>query len=147
MLCLLLQEAVGKAVHDGLPASTGGVIAVDAQGNICMDFNCTGMFRAACDSDGHFCIGIYRDEEPLDLTAQLPEPLTTLQERPPRLRQTPRIKRCVKEVEKFTFQHMQWRQYVTSVPALSPRSEEKDSLLDRLTDGEQSEEGKSPVTN
>jgi beta-aspartyl-peptidase (threonine type) len=140
-----LHDAVNKVVHEGLPPSTGGLIAVDAQGNISMEINCTGMFRAACDSDGHFCIGIYSDEEPLDLSAQLPELLTTLRERPPRLRTAPRLANRTKMIDHFSH-HVPWREYVTVVPALSPRSEENENLLGRVfVFNEQADERKSPV--
>ena len=37
----------------------GGVIAVDAKGNVSMSFNSEGMFRGARDSKGRNEIGIY----------------------------------------------------------------------------------------
>jgi beta-aspartyl-peptidase (threonine type) len=39
----------------------GGLIAVDAKGNIAMPFNTEGMYRAFCDSEGKTGIGIYKD--------------------------------------------------------------------------------------
>ena len=36
-----------------------GVIAVDAAGNLDMNFNSEGMFRGAADSGGRFQIGIW----------------------------------------------------------------------------------------
>ena len=41
----------------------GGVIAVDAAGNIAMPFNTPGMYRAAIFADGTVEISIYRDDE------------------------------------------------------------------------------------
>ena len=39
----------------------GGLIAVDAQGNIAMPFNTEGMYRACRNNDGHEEIAIYKD--------------------------------------------------------------------------------------
>jgi beta-aspartyl-peptidase (threonine type) len=39
----------------------GGLIAVDAQGNITMPFNSEGMYRGFVNSDGEFFTAIYRD--------------------------------------------------------------------------------------
>jgi len=41
---------------------TGGVIAVDANGNIAMEFNTSGMFRAYIKSNGEKEIAIFRDD-------------------------------------------------------------------------------------
>jgi L-asparaginase / beta-aspartyl-peptidase len=38
----------------------GGVIAVDAAGNLALEFNCEGMFRAARTSAGAREVAIYR---------------------------------------------------------------------------------------
>jgi len=40
----------------------GGLIAVDAHGEICMPFNSDGMYRAMADSTGNRQIGIYKEE-------------------------------------------------------------------------------------
>lgn len=47
-----LEEAVGYAINKVLEADTGGLIAVDHDGNISMQFNTAGMARAAADSSG-----------------------------------------------------------------------------------------------
>ena len=39
----------------------GGVIALDPAGNIVLEFNTEGMFRALRDSKGRRLVGIYRD--------------------------------------------------------------------------------------
>lgn len=39
----------------------GGVIAIDAQGNIAMVFNTTGMYRASVDMNGELSVAIYAD--------------------------------------------------------------------------------------
>ena len=60
---LTLEQAVTEVVHEKLRASggTGGVIAIDPAGNIVMDFNTVGMFRAARDGHGRRDIAVYRD--------------------------------------------------------------------------------------
>ncbi|MBS1569854.1 MAG: isoaspartyl peptidase/L-asparaginase [Bacteroidetes bacterium] len=51
---LSLQEAVRIVVHQKLPPlnGEGGLIAVDRQGRVVLDFNCTGMYRAKMDGGG-----------------------------------------------------------------------------------------------
>jgi L-asparaginase / beta-aspartyl-peptidase len=56
-----LAAAAHEVIHEkvgGLQA-TGGVIAIDAEGHIVMDFNSVGMFRAARDSAGRREVAIY----------------------------------------------------------------------------------------
>jgi len=59
-----LAQAVREVVLDELPAlgGEGGVIAIDSQGQIAMEFNSEGMFRASRMSGGEPRIGIYRPE-------------------------------------------------------------------------------------
>jgi beta-aspartyl-peptidase (threonine type) len=38
----------------------GGLIGIDGSGNICMEFNTDGMYRASIDCDGQKCVEIYR---------------------------------------------------------------------------------------
>jgi beta-aspartyl-peptidase (threonine type) len=60
---LSLEAAAREVIHvkiEGLHA-TGGVIALDAAGNIVMDFNSPGMFRASRDSRGRRDVAIYRN--------------------------------------------------------------------------------------
>ena len=38
----------------------GGVIAIDAQGEIAIEFNSEGMFRASRKAGGEACIAVYR---------------------------------------------------------------------------------------
>ena len=56
-----LQEACEKVVHEILPSigGDGGLIGVDASGNVCLAFNTEGMYRAFRDSDGKREIAIY----------------------------------------------------------------------------------------
>jgi beta-aspartyl-peptidase (threonine type) len=58
-----LEAAAHTVIHEkiaGLKA-TGGVIALDRAGDIVMDFNSDGMFRAARDSRGRKDFAIYHD--------------------------------------------------------------------------------------
>ena len=59
-----LHNAMHEVVHNKLPAiaGEGGMIGVDAQGNVSMMFNSEGMYRAMQDSDGKKIISIYKDE-------------------------------------------------------------------------------------
>jgi beta-aspartyl-peptidase (threonine type) len=61
---LPLAEAVNAVIHGQLVqmGGDGGVIAIDAQGNIAMDFNTEGMYRAAIDSIGEISISIYQGD-------------------------------------------------------------------------------------
>jgi L-asparaginase / beta-aspartyl-peptidase len=49
-----LAEAVHEVVHHKLPRldGDGGLIAVDAQGRVVLDFNCSGMYRGHALADG-----------------------------------------------------------------------------------------------
>jgi L-asparaginase / beta-aspartyl-peptidase len=59
-----LATAVREVVLDELPAMNGegGVIAIDAHGEIVMEFNSEGMFRASRKERGAAQIGIYRGD-------------------------------------------------------------------------------------
>lgn len=59
-----MAEAAGSVVNDVLVAAggTGGVISLDAAGNIAMPFNTEGMYRASINSNGELYVGIYGDE-------------------------------------------------------------------------------------
>jgi beta-aspartyl-peptidase (threonine type) len=61
---LSLQQAADEVVEDKLVefGGGGGIISVDAQGNIAMPFNTSGMYRASMDTNGNMYIGIYEDE-------------------------------------------------------------------------------------
>ena len=60
---LSLREACDVVVHDKLVklGGEGGLVAVDALGNIAMPFNSEGMYRAFRKSDGQMEISIYKD--------------------------------------------------------------------------------------
>ena len=60
-----LRESLDEAAQAALDemaalGGTGGLVAVDAQGNIAMPFNTEGMYRGAIGADGRMQIGIYR---------------------------------------------------------------------------------------
>jgi beta-aspartyl-peptidase (threonine type) len=62
-----VEEAARVTVMDELPAmppngGSGGVIALDAEGNIAMPFNTQGMYRGYVDTDGNRAVMIYNDE-------------------------------------------------------------------------------------
>lgn len=61
---LSLDEAADIVVNQVLKEAggEGGVIAVDAEGNISMPFNTQGMYRAAIDHNGNVTIAIYGDD-------------------------------------------------------------------------------------
>ncbi len=62
-----LGQAVREVVLDELPAlhGEGGVIAIDAHGDIVMEFNSEGMFRASRKQGGSAEIAIYRPGQDL----------------------------------------------------------------------------------
>ena len=62
----LSLNAAANAVVMGRLAElggTGGIIALDRDGNVAMPFNTPGMYRGAIDEDGNVVIKIYRDYE------------------------------------------------------------------------------------
>ena len=58
-----LNEAAKTVLFDVLnsEAGSGGVIAVDSEGNIAMPFNTAGMYRASIDTQGNLTVSIYKD--------------------------------------------------------------------------------------
>jgi L-asparaginase / beta-aspartyl-peptidase len=59
---LSLEEAAHKAIHKKLETlgGKGGIIAMDAQGNVSMPFNTEGMYRGTVDKKGNVEILIYK---------------------------------------------------------------------------------------
>jgi beta-aspartyl-peptidase (threonine type) len=59
---LSLAESVRTVVHEKLPPldGEGGLIAVDRQGHLVLDFNCTGMYRASINAQGVEQAAIFR---------------------------------------------------------------------------------------
>lgn len=60
---LSLAEACKIVVHDKLIrlGGEGGLIAIDKNASICMDFNSEGMYRGSMDEDGKEFIAIYKN--------------------------------------------------------------------------------------
>jgi beta-aspartyl-peptidase (threonine type) len=60
---LSLQEAMNEVVNNKLPKmdGEGGMIGVDANGNVAMLFNSAGMYRGMRNSDGDGYVKIYHD--------------------------------------------------------------------------------------
>lgn len=59
------MQAAASAVVNGVlveAGGSGGVISMDARGNIAMPFNTEGMYRASIDTRGDLEVAIYRDE-------------------------------------------------------------------------------------
>jgi len=58
-----VEDAARAVIHEDLQAlgGTGGVIALDREGNITMPFNTPGMFRGYVDSEGTLVVQIYAD--------------------------------------------------------------------------------------
>lgn len=59
-----LAESADYVINDLLveAGGDGGVIALDANGNLATPFNTPGMYRATIDRDGNVSVKIYRDE-------------------------------------------------------------------------------------
>ena len=60
-----LKEASKKVIQKKLTelGGEGGIIAIDNKGNIAMEFNSAGMYRAAMNKKGELTIGIYKENE------------------------------------------------------------------------------------
>lgn len=60
---LSLKEAARLVIQEKVPAlgGDGGIIAVDKNGTIVMEFNTAGMYRASMNDKGELTIGMYKD--------------------------------------------------------------------------------------
>jgi len=60
---LSLQEASKEVIQNKLTklGGTGGIIAIDHKGNVSMEFNTAGMYRAKMNEKGELTIGIYKE--------------------------------------------------------------------------------------
>jgi beta-aspartyl-peptidase (threonine type) len=58
-----LQDAAKEVVQNKLKTmgGDGGIIAIDAQGNLVAEFNTPGMYRATVDENGTVTVGIYKE--------------------------------------------------------------------------------------
>lgn len=57
-----LQEAAEEVIQNKLKnmGGDGGIIAIDAKGNLVAEFNTPGMYRAMADEKGNITVGIYK---------------------------------------------------------------------------------------
>jgi len=62
---MTLEAAASKVIHEKLTGlgGTGGIIALDKDGNIVMPFNTAGMYRGWVKADGKAHTAMYKDEE------------------------------------------------------------------------------------
>lgn len=60
-----LQDAAREVIQNKVPAlgGDGGIVAIDKDGNVAMEFNTSGMYRATMNSKGELVIGIYKEDE------------------------------------------------------------------------------------
>ncbi len=60
---LTLAEAAKEVIQKKVPAlgGDGGIVAIDKDGNMVMEFNTEGMYRASMNADGELIISIYKN--------------------------------------------------------------------------------------
>jgi len=60
-----LEDAARRVIQEKLTelGGEGGIIAIDKKGNISMEFNSAGMYRAAMNREGELILGIYKENE------------------------------------------------------------------------------------
>lgn len=58
-----LKEATHEVIQNKLTqlGGDGGIVALDSQGNVSMEFNTPGMYRASMNAKGDLYIGLYKD--------------------------------------------------------------------------------------
>ncbi|RFN59275.1 isoaspartyl peptidase/L-asparaginase family protein [Marixanthomonas ophiurae] len=58
-----LQEAAQEVIQKKVPdlGGNGGIIAIDKDGNVSMEFNTAGMYRAHMNAEGDLKIGLYKE--------------------------------------------------------------------------------------
>jgi len=61
---MTLQDAASEVIQKKVPAlgGDGGIVAIDKDGNVAMEFNTAGMYRATMNSEGELIIKIYKEE-------------------------------------------------------------------------------------
>ena len=61
---LTLQEAAQEVIQEKVPAlgGDGGIVAIGKDGEIAMEFNTSGMYRAHMNAEGELVIKMYKDE-------------------------------------------------------------------------------------
>jgi len=59
-----IQEAAYEVIHNKVAklGGDGGVVGIDKKGNVMMEMNTPGMYRAHMDSEGKLTVKIYKDE-------------------------------------------------------------------------------------
>lgn len=59
-----LKEAARKVIQEKVPAlgGDGGVVSIDKDGNVAMEFNTAGMYRAHMNAEGELILAIYKEE-------------------------------------------------------------------------------------
>lgn len=62
---LSLQQAAQEVIQNKVTklGGDGGIVAIDKEGNISMEFNTAGMYRAHMNKEGKLRIGIYKENE------------------------------------------------------------------------------------
>ena len=60
-----VQDAARTVIHDkvGGLGGDGGIVAIDKDGNVAMEFNTAGMYRAHMNANGDLVIGIYENQQ------------------------------------------------------------------------------------
>lgn len=58
-----LKEATTDVIQNKLTSlgGTGGIVAIDKDGNVSMEFNTAGMYRAHMNADGELNVAIYKE--------------------------------------------------------------------------------------
>ncbi|PHR13819.1 MAG: beta-aspartyl-peptidase [Aequorivita sp.] len=61
---MTLQQSATEVIQKKVPklGGDGGIIAIDKDGNVAMEFNTAGMYRASMNSKGELIIKIYKEE-------------------------------------------------------------------------------------
>jgi L-asparaginase / beta-aspartyl-peptidase len=59
---LSVSEAANAVIHGKLTdmGATGGIIAMDREGNVSMPFNTAGMYRGKIDAEGRITVELFR---------------------------------------------------------------------------------------
>ena len=59
-----IEQAAHQVIHEkvGALGGDGGIIGIDSKGNIAMEMNTTGMYRAHINAQGELTVKIYKDE-------------------------------------------------------------------------------------
>lgn len=60
---MTLEEAAKEEIQNKIPklGGDGGIVSIDNYGNIVMEFNTSGMFRASMDENGELFVGMFKD--------------------------------------------------------------------------------------